>query len=1399
MFGQAFSNLTPLDTKDILDAPGLLQTPSRGEYLGTHLSSGFDRSSTGRILEETDIQRAEDEENTADLEYRQAAMDLAGQGMSPEDVGLKHSMAMTEEDWKASPYYREKIQYRPDMTETRARIMAENYDERRHQELIISAGDESYGLAMKALGFGAMMLGTLPDPINFVPFTAGLNAAKIGAQAGITAAIKAGAKAGAINGMAGNALVDAIAIPDLRARGEDLGLTDFLLDTAFGAVLGTGLGGLGGGLSGYMGARRKAWIDRQFSNWQTSERAAETSELRSQHADLLKKTYLEDHPEANAAEVEEWAKANALLFDFRAHSWAERDMGNSVSVRDYYDAWLPEWRSQYGREAQIRQEFGSVDNDFLANAAPDEFPEGITEKPAVQAEPELDVQPLSPEDRGPIFKEESRPGIQGNESTLATSQGDEPIRYEVRELDDLVPSHDVHDQFHRRAEYPADVQERPYHSDMAEQDKVRRNALALDPRYLVNDNPDASTGPPVVSKSGIVLGGNSRTMSMQLARDSERFGLYRDTLMQNAERFGLDPEQIKGMRHPVLVRAIDKDMSLKEMAQASRRYNETTTQSLQTEAEGVSKAKLIRQNTLDHLNEKLTEGDFGTLRDFLNSSSSKDFVQMLVRDGVIEQTQASRMIDQDGFLKSEGKSLVENSLRGIVIPSYDIIRDASASVIGKIDRALPYLAQLKAMGGPWDLSKPLIDALGILRAAREGKKGAATAKDVWTYLHQGSLVGGKKHTQASQILAMSLADATQKELTARIAQMVEYAKTFKSLNDTGGGLLGASAPKMTPADAFINSFLRPVVTRDGAVLHGFDPAKNIDHRAIRYMESQGGMEKALEQLQATMKDEGLSPDQRSQAKELFGAVGRMGGSKYQIFEPKIEGAAINTENTFFQPGNKDSSPRGHTTFQDDGKAVVDFFKSSDFTTAPHEIYHVFRRELEATAKDARSSLEAKQRWKDICKFVGAEEGATWTKAQEEMFVEAGERYLATGEAPRPELQGVFDKLKDWFIRVYQAVTNAGIEVSPRMKEIFDGMLSVDSFPRNESADIARAGVVGRARRDVLRAQEKALGDFANGRSVDVEQVLRESEAMGKAYDAVKGDELGGPPDEILAVISSPEFERILVERGPAIAKEDGGFTVKDKEFTKQFGTRGWGLVKIIWRHGEKSGQEYKVKKDDLIKLPFILREYEPISKGEFGTSKKENRWTVADEGGVYTVYTIRRRRKGYKEPTLITVFKTKDSGYGLSKKRDLLASSAGENPHNGGKSPNYRDTTEGGLPHSPQRQEGLAAQDGSSRTSFDLNISPESAEVNYRTEQEPKFPEAPKLTTDPESIAKADEKSEQTLHEEIADGIERARQEGLLTEEQQRELLLNKQQTERAAQYDELGQTAVECAWNAVE
>lgn len=96
------------------------------------------------------------------------------------------------------------------------------------------------------------------------------------------------------------------------------------------------------------------------------------------------------------------------------------------------------------------------------------------------------------------------------------------------------------------------MQERPYHSDAGEQDKVRGNALRLDPRLLINSNPDLTNGPPAVTDSGIVLGGNSRAMSIQLAyaRQPQRAAAYRAALAAQAQAFGLDPAALAGMRRP---------------------------------------------------------------------------------------------------------------------------------------------------------------------------------------------------------------------------------------------------------------------------------------------------------------------------------------------------------------------------------------------------------------------------------------------------------------------------------------------------------------------------------------------------------------------------------------------------------------------------------------------------------------------------------------------------------------------------------------------------------------------------------------------------------------------------------------------------------------------------------
>jgi len=145
------------------------------------------------------------------------------------------------------------------------------------------------------------------------------------------------------------------------------------------------------------------------------------------------------------------------------------------------------------------------------------------------------------------------------------------------------------------------------------------------------------------------------------------------------------------------------------------------------------------------------------------------------------------------------------------------------------------------------------------------------------------------------------------------------------------------------------------------------------------------------------------------------------------------------------------TPRGSVTFRpEDGKAVITFFKNTDASTLPHEMFHIFRRELAETAGMEGSSPQSRDMWAKVCEFVGAKEGEKWTVEQEEMFARAGERYLLEGKAPNAQLRGVFERMKQWFMEIYTSVDAAGMEISDTMRQVFGDMFKLSP----EEADMA---------------------------------------------------------------------------------------------------------------------------------------------------------------------------------------------------------------------------------------------------------------------------------------------------------------------------------------------------------
>lgn len=145
-------------------------------------------------------------------------------------------------------------------------------------------------------------------------------------------------------------------------------------------------------------------------------------------------------------------------------------------------------------------------------------------------------------------------------------------------------------------------------------------------------------------------------------------------------------------------------------------------------------------------------------------------------------------------------------------------------------------------------------------------------------------------------------------------------------------------------------------------------------------------------------------------------------------------------------GNREvnGDARARVTFDaaEGGRAVIEFFSAADASSAPHELYHIFRREMAESAARPDAPQRVREDWARIEEFVGAEPGQTWTRAMEEKFARAGERFLLEGKAPTPALQGVFERLRQWFLELYANADAAGLHISPAIREVFGNMLSV---------------------------------------------------------------------------------------------------------------------------------------------------------------------------------------------------------------------------------------------------------------------------------------------------------------------------------------------------------------------
>jgi hypothetical protein len=350
-------------------------------------------------------------------------------------------------------------------------------------------------------------------------------------------------------------------------------------------------------------------------------------------------------------------------------------------------------------------------------------------------------------------------GPAGASAEVTTERGlTVPVRYRVADIGDLVTSHTNDLKVDPR--FPAELQPRDRTRDASEA-QIARIENAINPALLA-ESAKASDGAPIVGGDSVVESGNARTIALRRAYGSGKADAYRQWLIDNAARFGLDPEQIRAVKNPVLVRQANGQYDRAEFA---RQANESAIAQLSETEQAASDAQ-----RLPDLEGFITD-DSGAI----NLSQSAAFVRDFMRL-VVAPTERNAMMTADGNLSQRGVARIRNAVFAKAYGDADLVAmltestDANVkNILTGLQRAAPDVARVRELAesgarAPADFIPELVDAVRRFSQLR------ADGMTVDQSLAQAGMFGGGPSDRVVDIMRRLEADT---RAPRRVAEMVQ--------------------------------------------------------------------------------------------------------------------------------------------------------------------------------------------------------------------------------------------------------------------------------------------------------------------------------------------------------------------------------------------------------------------------------------------------------------------------------------------------------------------------------------------------------------------------------------------------------------------------------------------------
>ena len=325
------------------------------------------------------------------------------------------------------------------------------------------------------------------------------------------------------------------------------------------------------------------------------------------------------------------------------------------------------------------------------------------------------------------------------------------------EANDLIPSHNA-DGSRNSAHQISEGQPRDRSSNEL-RNQPRTIAENLNPAR-VTDNELAFFGSPIITSDGQVIQGNGRSAAIKIAYSEfpQQAASYKQYLAEQADKFGINPEDVQGMQQPVLVRRTD--VAPKEAIRLGNIMNKA-----EAKMAPIDMAKGYVRNLVPEkrrsIGRIISDSKGETLGEVIDESGFKILQQF-------EGVDRNGLVTEDG-LTNDGKQFIKDVFTGLVFDnnsqSNTVKQYLRLPNLIKTGIEKSYGHMIQFVDTDADITPALQRAIDIVDHI---KRSDGAIVDVDTFMKQGDAFDGlnaNRYTQIEAALAQRLLDAkSQKDI-----------------------------------------------------------------------------------------------------------------------------------------------------------------------------------------------------------------------------------------------------------------------------------------------------------------------------------------------------------------------------------------------------------------------------------------------------------------------------------------------------------------------------------------------------------------------------------------------------------------------------------------------------------